>query len=75
MSGIFLIIVIAWVMFSTLWDDRQTNKQRMPAEMKEVYSKHEALNLIYETKSQVMVLFLAYGFLIGVALVAMITLR
>ena len=43
--------------------------------MKEVYSKHEALNLIYETKSQVMVLFLAYGFLIGVALVAMITLR
>lgn len=75
MSVAFLIIVIGWIIFSTVWDGRTHNRERILAEMQETYSKREVLNLIFETKREVLVLFLAYGFLVGIAFAAIIMRR
>jgi hypothetical protein len=67
MSGAFLLLVIGWVVFSTIWDGREHQKQKLLVEMRDRYSKHEALDLIYQSKHHTMIFYLAYGFLIGIA--------
>jgi hypothetical protein len=70
MSGAFLVVLIAWAIVATAWDARDANKQKILAEMRDYYSKQETLNLIYQMKHQTMILYLGYGFLIGVATLA-----
>jgi hypothetical protein len=67
MSGAFFLLVIVWVVFSTIWDRREHQKQKLLVEMRDSYSKREALDLIYQSKHQTMIFYLAYGFLIGIA--------
>ncbi|HKO42690.1 MAG TPA: hypothetical protein VJU84_05345 [Pyrinomonadaceae bacterium] len=72
MAEFFLIVFVLWVIGSTMWDGREANKKRILAEMREAYSKQEALNLVSEMKSHAMIIYLAYGTVIGALFSAVI---
>lgn len=67
MLGAFLILVILWVIFATVLDGRDSHKQKLLSDMRDTYSKEETLDLAYRMKHSTIVLYLAYGFMIGVA--------
>lgn len=67
MSGVFLASLVVWIIFSTLWDNRQRRKDQILLEMKDTYSKSETLDLVTQTQRQTLVYSLGYGFLLGIA--------
>ena len=69
MALFFLIALIAWLIAGYFWEGRERNKEKILAEMREIYSKREAYNLLYEMKNQAMLIGLLYGTVIGVCIV------
>ena len=70
-SAIFILIVAGWVIISTYLDGSQRTKNEILKDMKDYYSKDEALNLLYSAKHQTLILYLAYGFVLGVLITLM----
>jgi len=66
MATVILLIVIAWVIISTLLGSREKIQQEILKEMKDLYTKKEVLRIIYDIRSEVAWIYLAYGALIGI---------
>ena len=62
---VFILIAIGWIITSTALDGSQRRKNDILKDMKDYYSKDEALTFVYAAKHQTMILYLAYGFVLG----------
>jgi hypothetical protein len=71
-SVIFLVLIVAWIIFSTLWDDRPRSKEQALLKMKDSYSKQEALELAVQMRREALIYYLIYGFLVGVTVASTI---
>jgi hypothetical protein len=70
-TTIVLLVLAGWIIVSTVLDASQRRKSAILEDMRDSYTKKEALDLVYAAKHRTVVQYLAYGFLLGALFASM----